>query len=140
MTEEEYSKARQALQSFTKWADNQRFEAYDTEMNMVSENFQYGLTPDIIGMFRKEALGLCDLKTGALYDSHILQMAAYFQGWHELHPNEPLTEGVHILRINKDTAAFSHHWWQDLPLEAWEAFRLLRRLDEIHPTIEAMTK
>jgi hypothetical protein len=140
MSDEDYGKARQALNSFMKWAENMRFEPYATEINMVSEKHQVGLTPDIIGRF-PNGLGLVDLKTGnAIYDSHILQMSMYFNGWHEVHPDEPLTEGIHVLRIGKDNANFTHHWWQELPPEAFEAFLLCKRLEEIHPLIEALIK
>jgi hypothetical protein len=139
-SEEQLSLALQALDSFTKWQNNIRFEPYAMEINMVSEKYQYGLTPDIIGRF-PDGLALVDLKTGnGIYDSHVLQMAAYFQGWHEVHPDEPLTEGIHVLRIGKENANFTHHWWQSLPPEAWEAFMLCKRLDEIHPVIEALIK
>ncbi len=140
LTADEFALALQALDSFKKWQRNMRFEPYATEINMVSEEYQYGLTPDIIGRF-PDGLALVDLKTGnSIYDSHILQMAAYFHGWHEIHPDEPLTEGVHVLRIGKESANFTHHWWAALPPEAWEAFTLLKRLDEIHPIIEKLVK
>jgi hypothetical protein len=140
LSTQDYGLALQALDSFRKWQKNMRFEPYMMEINMVSEHYQYGLTPDIIGQF-PDGLALVDLKTGnSIYDSHVLQMAAYFQGWHEVHPDEPLTEGIHVLRIGKESANFSHHWWQELPPEAWEAFMLLKRLDEIHPVIEALVK
>lgn len=136
----EYDQAKQALASFVKWAEYSQFKPYATEINMVSENYQYGLTPDIIGEF-PGGLALVDLKTGnSIYDSHVLQMAAYFQGWHEIHPDEPLVEGIHILRIGKETANFTHHWWASLPPEAWEAFTLCKRLDELHPIIERLVK
>jgi hypothetical protein len=139
-TEEEYEQSKQAMRSFIKWAERSRFEAYATEINMVSEEFQYGLTPDIIGRF-PDGLALVDLKTGnGIYDSHVLQMAAYFHGWHELHPDEPLTDGIHVLRIGKENANFTHHWWASFPPEAWEAFTLFKRLDEIHPIIEGLVK
>jgi hypothetical protein len=140
LNEEEYNQAVQALGSFEKWQRNSQFEPYKMEINMVSEHYQYGLTPDIIGRF-PDGLALVDLKTGnGIYDSHILQMAAYFQGWHEIFPDEPLTEGIHILRIGKDNANFTHHWFASLPPEAWEAFTLCKRLDEIHPVIEKLIK
>ena len=140
MSDKNYGEAKQALDSFKKWARNMRFEPYAMEINMVSEKHQYGLAPDIIGRF-PNGLGLVDLKTGnGIYDSHILQMAAYFEGWHEVHPDEPLTEGIHILRIGKENANFTHHWWDKLPSEAWEAFLLCKRLDELHPIIEGLIK
>ena len=140
LTHDEYDKAKQALESFKKWAGYSHFISHSTEINMVSEQHQYGLTPDIIGMF-PEGLALVDIKTGnAIYDSHILQMAAYFHGWHELHPDEPLTEGIHVLRIGKENANFTHHWFASLPPEAFEAFLLCKRLDEIHPLIEGLLK
>lgn len=140
LTPEEYAQAKQALQSFVKWAEYSQFKPYATEINMVSEEYQYGLTPDIIGEF-PNGLALVDLKTGnSVYDSHVLQMAAYFHGWHEIHPDEALTEGIHILRIGKETANFTHHWWAKLPPEAWEAFLCCRRLEELHPVIEKLVK
>lgn len=140
LSDEDYEKAKQAMRSFIKWAENYRFKPYATEINMVSEEYQYGLTPDIIGEF-PDGLGLVDLKTGnGIYDSHIIQMGAYFKGWHEKHPNEPLTQGIHVLRIGKENANFTHHWWAEFPPEVWEAFTLLKRLDEIHPIIKAMVK
>jgi hypothetical protein len=140
LADEEYAQSVQAMRSFVKWAERSRFEVYATEINMVSEEWQYGLTPDIIGKF-PDGLALVDLKTGnGIYDSHVIQMAAYFHGWHELHPSEPLTDGIHVLRIGKENANFTHHWWEKLPDEAWEAFTLLKRLDEIHPIIERLIK
>jgi hypothetical protein len=140
LTQDEFSQAKQALASFQKWQQGSRFEPYMMEINMVSEEYQYGLTPDIIGKFT-DGLALVDLKTGgAIYDSHVIQMAGYFHGWHEIHPNEPLTEGIHIIRIGKENANFTHHWWANLPAEAWEAFLLLKRLDEIHPVIAELVK
>jgi hypothetical protein len=136
----EYEQAKQALDSFRKWQKNMRFEPYAMEINMVSERYQVGATPDIIGKF-PDGLALVDLKTGnSIYDSHILQMASYFEIWHENHPLEPLTEGIHILRIGKENANFTHHWFASLPPEALEAFLLCKRLDEIHPIIEALIK
>jgi hypothetical protein len=140
LSEDEYKLAVQALGSFEKWQQMSQFKPYAMEINMVSEQYQYGLTPDIIGIF-PEGKALVDIKTGnAIYDSHILQMAAYFNGWHELHPTEPLTEGIHVLRIGKENANFTHHWFASLPPEAFEAFLICKRLDEIHPLIEGLIK
>jgi hypothetical protein len=137
---DDFNKSVQALESFRKWQQNMKFEPYAMEINMVSEKYQYGLTPDIIGRF-PGGLALVDLKTGnSIYDSHVLQMAAYFHGWHEVHPDELLTEGIHVLRIGKENANFTHHWWQALPPEALEAFLLCKRLDDIHPIIEGLIK
>jgi hypothetical protein len=59
----------------------------------------------------------------------LLWEAAYAELWEENFPEKPIQGGFHLLRIEKNTAAFHHHHWGRESLgEAWEAFQLLLRL------------
>jgi hypothetical protein len=136
-TEDQQTKAWQGLESFKAWFVNNRFTIYRAEVNLVSEEFQYGLTPDCIVKTDSGELALVDLKTGkGPYESMLIQLAAYKHGWDENFPAEPLTQGFHLLRIGKEDASFHHHYWAELP-GAWDAFLHLRALEEIQQMLKA---
>lgn len=123
--------------NFLEWKKMVNLRVVATEVNLVSEIYQYGLTPDCIGTVT-EKLALIDWKTGnGLYPDHLIQLAAYKQGWEENHPEMPLSGGFHLLRIDKETAAFHHHHWGELS-EAWEAFKYLLGLHTLNKKIKRL--
>lgn len=135
-TDEQQTKAWQGLESFKKWFENNKFTIYKAEMHLVSEKYQYGATPDCIVKEQNGKLALVDLKTGkGPYESMLIQLEAYKQAWEENFPDEPITEGYHLLRIGKEDASFHHHFWETLPEEAWGVFE---RLIYIHNAQKAL--
>lgn len=124
------------LINFMQWAETFDFHAVETEVHLVSEEYQFGATPDCIAMVRGK-LSLLDWKTGnGVYPDHMIQLAAYRKAWEENHPDQPLDGGYHLLRIGKADASFHHHWWQDLS-DCWCAFQYLLGLEQLSKTIKA---
>jgi hypothetical protein len=104
------------------------------EISLVSELYQVGITPDGVG-FAADELAILDWKTSkGVYDSHLLQVSSYKEIWNEVVPEHPV-KGMHILNISKESGAFHHHYFDDLP-EEWEAFKMARKLHDLHKIIK----
>jgi len=112
-----------AFDNFKIWTKQFEFKPIAVEPHLVSEKYQYGLTPDVIAEVLGE-LALVDWKTGKTYASLFLQLAGYGQGWEENYPDKLLKGGYHVLRIPKDAdiPSFHHSHWKVLPPEAWNSF------------------
>ena len=119
-------KATYGFAAYKTWEDQMNLEITKTEMNLVSEEFRYGGCPDGIGFVGTiKSLTLFDWKTGRLYPDHLLQIAAYRHLVNEccLGP----VRDVHILRIGKEFADFTHKYvTSDMLDVCWEQFKLLR--------------
>lgn len=130
-----------ALSNFKKWASAVKFKVVCTEVHLVSETYQYGLTPDCIATIGKE-LALFDWKTSnGVYIEMLLQMYAYKVGWEEVNPDKPLVGGVHLVRFTKEAASFHHHhWgWNDLfQAGVWDSFQAALTLDRTKKRLEKL--
>ena len=132
---EAIAKAEHAFSAFREWATQTQLRIAITECGLVSERYRYGGTLD--AMFVNGKLSLGDYKTSnGLRASMLIQLAAYRNLWEENRPDEPITGGFHLLRFSRpehpdDPVHFSHHYWSDLSL-AWEAFKHMRELYDIH--------
>jgi len=132
---EAISRAETAYLNFLEWKDMVKFKSIAVEPHLVSETYQFGMTPDCIAEI-KGRLALFDWKTGSgVYEDMLIQLAAYKVGWEENNPDKLLEGGFHLLRINKEDAAFSHHWWQALP-DGWAAFLHLLELHKLHKRLK----
>jgi len=121
-SQELIDKAETCYLNFLEWKKMVNLKVETTEINLVSEEYQYGATPDCIGIL-VDKLALVDWKTGnGVYPDMLLQLAAYRVAWEENYCDKPLVGGFHLLRIGKEDASFHHHHWAALP-EAWEAFK-----------------
>lgn len=119
-----------AFSAYLKWKATTNALVVATEMMLTSTQYQYGGTPDAIASVDGH-LCLLDWKTSkAVYSDHLIQLAAYRQLWNENHPSEPLTGGSHLLRFDKITGEFDHHYYANLDA-AWEQFKLLRKAYDI---------
>jgi len=101
---EQKTKASAAFAAFRQWREAFHVRAYMQEISLVSEKLQYGGTLDTVAIIRG-GLGLVDFKTtntGEVYEDFLLQLAAYGILWAETHPDEPLTEGYHLILLPKD--------------------------------------
>lgn len=113
--------AETCLLNYLEWEKMVNLEVVETEINLVSEVFQFGGTPDIIGRLTGK-LAVIDLKTSnGTYPDMLLQLAAYKVLWEGNKPDMPLTGGFHLLRVGKEDASFHHHHWDKLP-EPLKAF------------------
>jgi len=118
--------ARQGFKNFIRWFSMSKLEVAYTEVELVSEEYQYGGCNDLV--FQSDlGLAIGDIKTsGGIYVGYLVQIAAYAHLWNEKHPEAPLTGGFHLCRFSKEDADFAHHFWTDLS-DAWEMFKLLRK-------------
>jgi hypothetical protein len=137
LSEDERGKATQAFEAFEQWKDDTGIEIVATEMQLVSERFKYGGTPDAIGRRRDGSLCLLDWKTSnAVHSDYIIQLAAYKQLWDENHPKYPITGGFYLARFSKDHPDFEVRYWSELE-EAFDAFVLMRSLYDLDKKIKA---
>jgi hypothetical protein len=96
------------------------------EVSLISEEYQYGGTPDTIALVGN-GLGLLEFKTSREpYRDHLIAMAAYGQLWNENHPNQPVT-GFHLIILPKDGSRFQYHAYADLS-RYWREFELYLEL------------
>lgn len=127
---EVWSKASSAFRAYLAWESMTKLKVVEQEIQLVSEKYRYGGTPDAIGLIGNE-LCLLDWKTSnAVYSDYLVQLAAYRNLWEENFPDRPLAGGFHLLRFAKEHADFSHHYFPNLD-NAWRQFVLFREAYEI---------
>jgi len=133
-------KAETAFLNFLQWKDNVKFEVIDTEPHLISEVFRFGGTPDCIARINGK-IALFDWKSGnAIYEDMIIQLGAYRMLWNENYPGSYIEDGVHILRIDKDYASFTHKYLGLSELDmAWEAFLSLLKIHSLHKELKRLS-
>lgn len=131
--------AMDAFNAYLSWEAQSKLEIVEQEMQLVSEEYRFGGTPDAIGRIGNE-LCLVDWKTSnSVYSDYLIQLAAYKHLWEENHPDRPLTGGFHLCRFAKEHGDFAHHYYPNLD-EAWRAFELMRELYDIDAQLKKRTK
>jgi hypothetical protein len=128
-------KARSAFAAYEAWASNFGFRVLEQEMQLVSEKYRYGGTPDAVGVIGNQVV-LIDFKTSnKIYGDYLLQLAAYGQLWNENRPGQSIMGGYHLCRFSKENSDFSHNFYPSLDVEL-EQFLLLRRAYELDQVIK----
>ena len=125
-TEEQYEAALIGFEAARKWLSQTTIKVVEQEMPMISEKYQFGGTPDAIGVLpdaKPDEFVLLDWKTGKLYPTdHIPQIASYRTLWEEYNPGKKIVE-VHLCHFGKEFGEFGHHAF---PLEVidlgWTSF------------------
>ena len=126
--------AENGFRAFLKWEPTQDFRYVASEMEVVSEEWLFGGTADIITVDAKGRIHLIDIKTsGGIYDEMKIQTAAYSKAYEE-------QEGVqvyqnHIVRLDKEDeeGSYEHHVISRKEIDwGWSVFVLLRELHEKH--------
>ena len=129
ITEEVLALAKNGFSAFQRWFRDSMIEMIDTEMNLVSEKWQFGGCPDALGKVDGRNV-LLDWKTGAVYPPHLMQVAAY-KNLVEENVVDFRVDDIHIVRIDKKHAGFVHYSY---PMEvfdkSWTSFQSMRRLYE----------
>jgi len=114
---------------FQQWFKNTSLDVISTEEQLTSEEYRFGGTYDALGKDSEGRVVLVDWKTSnAVYGDYLVQLAAYAQLLREC--RGITVEGFHLLRVRKETADFSHHYWENLD-DAWEAFTHMRALYDL---------
>jgi RecB family exonuclease len=117
--------AGNAFAQFREWRSQSSIEILTTEKAYVSEKHQFGGTVDAIGRDAKGRIVLLDWKTSnAVYSDMLIQLAAYAMLLEECAPEWTPT-GFHLLRVAKESADFSHHYFGELE-DAKKQFLLFR--------------
>jgi len=120
-----------AFDAFKEWFEAGKFEIVTQEIQLVSETYRFGGTPDAIAKDGKGRLVLLDWKTSdGVYMDHLVQLGAYRILWNENNPVNLLTGGSHLCRFAKTHGDFAHHFFPNLH-SAERAFVLMRELYEL---------
>lgn len=119
LSNEIIEKAESCYLAFLEWEKVHSFKMVESELSLISENYQFGGTIDIGAVVND--LGIVDIKTSkGIYFTMRIQIAAYGQLWMENFPDKPI-KAYHILRLGEQ-GDFSHHYWPNLNPE-WEIFK-----------------
>lgn len=122
--------AYSAFEAYLSWAKNFNVKILEQEIQLVSEKYKFGGTPDAIGLIDNQ-LVLLDWKTSnSVYSDYLIQLAAYGKLWEEKYPDRPITGGFHLLRFSKEHGDFAHHYFPNLD-NAWRQFLLFREAFDI---------
>lgn len=119
------NKARTAYAAFDAWMAQTQAQVISAEAPMVSEQYRFGGTPDVVLRMPDGRLALGDVKTSnGIYRDYLLQVAAYGLLWDETH-EEKINGGFHIMRFSKDAPDFEHRYYAELA-DAEKLFTMLR--------------
>jgi hypothetical protein len=122
--------AKARFNAYLAWERTYQPAIRHVEIPLVSARYRYGGTLDAIGVFAGE-LALLDWKaSNAVYQDHLIELAAYKRLWDETYPDHPITGGFHLCRFAKEDGDFAHHFYPKLDA-AWAQFRLFRRAYDI---------
>lgn len=120
-TDETCTLAQQGLDAFRRWRDGVKLEILDTERPLVSEQFRFGGTFDALGIANGEKVVLDWKSSNRVYREHVAQCAAYRQLLRE--HGHPDVTGARLLRVGKESATFSDHYFPDSVLDiGWSRF------------------
>lgn len=122
--------ARIGFKAFEKWTRQVRLSIIETEVPLVSTEYEFGGTIDMIATIMDER-ALWDWKTSnATYPDYIAQLAAYRQLLRERDGVAAPTE-AYLVRLGKQMGDFHVHYWPENVLdEGWEWFMAAKRLHE----------
>jgi len=140
--------AENSYLNFLTWWEENDFKPVAVEPQLIAEvdsgrrdgissSYIYGTTPDLLAE-SKRGLALLDWKSGKIYPNTLVQLSAGQYAWEYNNPDKPITGGFHIARIprNDETLSFHHSYWEKLPEEAFGAFKLALRLNDIEPILK----
>ena len=132
-------KAENGYLGFLEWESKYKPKYVYSEFPFVEEELRYGGTVDAIAR-KNGSLWLIDLKTSkGVYIDHKIQVAAYKFGYEKATGTK--TDEVHILQLNKNTGAFSHHPIPISELEiCWLAFIHCKALYDLKRITDSAVK
>jgi len=137
------AKAEHAFLGYLDWVQQSNLSVEASEISLVSEQYQFGGTFDLIAQNRMRCV--LDYKTSnGLYTDMLVQVAGgYSLLWNEHFPDKPL-QGIDLLRISKpkrpdDPISFEHrHWSAELFPIAQRCFILMRELFDIDKRLKGL--
>ena len=129
---EQIEKAENAFLGYLEWKKMTKPKYEAIELKMVSEKYKVGGTADFVARINN-SLVLGDIKTSkGIYPEMTAQLAAYRKMYLELQPKAKI-ESAMILKLDKNSGAFSHHFVGKSQLEwGWKVFEHCMALEELH--------
>lgn len=102
-TEEQVALAKNCFKSYLEWESAHTVTPISVEVSLVSEEYQFGGTPDLLA-YVDGVITLIDFKTGtAIHSEYSIQVAAY---WVLLLERGYVIDKAMILRIDRDGEGF----------------------------------
>tara|TARA_A100001011_G_scaffold291794_1_gene303423 strand:- start:309 stop:941 length:633 start_codon:yes stop_codon:yes gene_type:complete len=129
-TPNEISQAKTAYYGFYNWIANNNVEFHETELKLVSEEYQFGGTFDAICEVNGK-LVICDWKTSNdVHSEFLIQLGAYRQLIKENLDHD--IRGAILLRLDKEEkGVYEEHHYKIKDLNwGWKMFKLLLKIQE----------
>jgi hypothetical protein len=126
----EISQAKNSYYGFYEWFVDNNVTFHETELKLVSEEYQFGGTFDAICEVNGK-LVICDWKTSTgVYDEFLIQLGAYRQLIQENLDHK--IKGAILLRLDKEEkGVYEEHHYKIKDLNwGWKMFKLLLKIQE----------
>ena len=126
----EISQAKNSYYGFYQWFVDNNVTFHETELKLVSEEYQFGGTFDAICEVNGK-LVICDWKTSTgVYDEFLIQLGAYRQLIKENLGYD--IRGAILLRLDKEEkGVYEEHHYKIKDLNwGWKMFKLLLKIQE----------
>jgi hypothetical protein len=130
--QQEHDRVAACLSAWKVWKETTSFQLLGSEVELVSERYQYGGTIDITQV--KGVYALTDLKTGRARINHLVQISAYRNLWNENHPDKQVG-ACYLLLLGREDGSFKWHYYPDLS-QAFEIFLRLRDIYDLQKPVE----
>ena len=128
------NKASNAFAQYRIWESQTRIQLLSRyqEIQIISEEYRFGGTPDAIGMIGDDPVVLDWKSSNAVYADYLIQIAAYghlLTHGIRMDTGEPIglshIKGYYLLRFSKDFPDFEFRYFGELDT-AWRQFLLFR--------------
>lgn len=128
---EQIEKANNALEGFKQWKRAYKPKFLGIELVLVDDELEVGGTADQIAKIGGQVV-VGDIKSSKfLYDEHIIQLGAYCHMYERMQPKAKIEYG-YVLRLDKETGAFTHHNISRKQLDwGWKVFLCCLELDKL---------
>ena len=129
-TPNEISQAKTAYYGFYNWIANNNVEFHETELKLVSEEYQFGGTFDAICEVNGKLI-ICDWKSSNdVHSEYLIQLGAYRQLIKENLDHD--IRGAILLRLDKEEkGVYEEHHYKIKDLNwGWKMFKLLLKIQE----------
>ena len=130
-TPNEISQAKTAYYGFYNWFANNNVTFHETELKLVSEQYQFGGTFDAICEVNGK-LVVCDWKSSNdVHSEYLIQLGAYRQLIQE--NTDHKIKGAILLKLDKEEkGVYEEHKYKIKDLDwGWKVFKLILKLQEL---------
>ena len=123
LNDDNRQQVQSGLDAYIAWERMTKLKIVHQEIQLVSEEHQFGGCPDAVGRDPTGRIVLLDWKTSkGIYPAHKFQLAAYEQLWNENRPDMKVQRRG-IVRIGKDSADDFEVAWMFSADAEWRVFK-----------------